>query len=333
MSVLHELLTERGVLLVDGAMGTELFARGLESGAPPELWNVDHPDRVRAVHEDYIAAGSDIVLTNSFGGTAFRLKLHRLDDRVEELNRAAAAVARQAADAADRRVLVAGSMGPTGELLEPMGAMTMETCAAAFAEQARGLTAGGADVLWVETMSHLDEVAAAVEGARSVSDLPICATLSFDTAGRTMMGVTGDDAVHRLSELGVTALGANCGNNLADTEAATAQMRSAGADVLLVSKANAGMPEWHGTELRYSGSPEVMAAHAVRQRESGVRIIGACCGSSPEHLRMMRLVLDGDAPVPDVEFEAAATRPPAAPDRATASGRPRRRSRPARTAS
>ncbi len=333
MSVLHELLTERGVLLVDGAMGTELFARGLESGAPPELWNVDHPDRVRAVHEDYIAAGSDIVLTNSFGGTAFRLKLHRLDDRVEELNRAAAAVARQAADAADRRVLVAGSMGPTGELLEPMGAMTMETCAAAFAEQARGLTAGGADVLWVETMSHLDEVAAAVEGARSVSDLPICATLSFDTAGRTMMGVTGDDAVSRLAELGVTAVGANCGNNLADTEAATAQMRSAGADVLLVSKANAGMPEWHGTELRYSGSPEVMAAHAVRQRESGVRIIGACCGSSPEHLRMMRLVLDGDAPVPDVEFEAAATRPPAAPGRATASGRPRRRSRRARTAS
>jgi methionine synthase I (cobalamin-dependent) len=333
MSVLHELLTERGVLLVDGAMGTELFARGLESGAPPELWNVDHPDRVRAVHEDYIAAGSDIVLTNSFGGTAFRLKLHRLDDRVEELNRAAAAVARQAADAADRRVLVAGSMGPTGELLEPMGAMTMETCAAAFAEQARGLTAGGADVLWVETMSHLDEVAAAVEGARSVSDLPICATLSFDTAGRTMMGVTGDDAVGRLAELGVTAVGANCGNNLADTEAATAQMRSSRGDVLIISKANAGMPEWHGTELRYSGSPEVMAAHAVRQRESGVRIIGACCGSSPEHLRMMRLVLDGDEPVPDVEFEAAATREPAAPGRATASGRPRRRSRPARTAS
>ncbi len=332
MSVLHELLTEREVLLVDGAMGTELFARGLESGAPPELWNVDHPDRVRAVHEDYIAAGSDIVLTNSFGGTAFRLKLHRLDDRVEELNRAAAAVARQAADAADRRVLVAGSMGPTGELLEPMGAMTTATCAAAFAEQARGLTAGGADVLWIETMSHLDEVAAAVEGARSVSDLPICATLSFDTAGRTMMGVTGDDAVSRLAELGVTAVGANCGNNLADTEAATAQMRSTGADVLIISKANAGMPEWHGTELCYSGSPEVMAAHAVRQRESGVRIIGACCGSSPAHLRMMRLVLDGDEPVPEVEFEAAAERAPA-PTRATASGRPRRRGRPARTAS
>jgi 5-methyltetrahydrofolate--homocysteine methyltransferase len=136
-----------------------------------------------------------------------------------------------------------------------------------------------------------------------------------------------------LAELGVAAVGANCGNNLADTEAATAQMRAAGADVLIISKANAGMPEWHGTELRYSGSPEVMAAHAVRQREAGVRIIGACCGSSPEHLRMMRLVLDGDAPVPEVEFEAAAARPAAAPDRPTASGRTRRRSRPARTPS
>jgi 5-methyltetrahydrofolate--homocysteine methyltransferase len=330
MSILQELLTEREVLLIDGAMGTELFARGLESGAPPELWNVEHPDRVRAVHEDYIAAGSDIVLTNSFGGTAFRLKLHHLEDRVVGLNRAAAAIARQAADAAGRRVVVAGSMGPTGELLEPMGTMTPATCAAAFAEQARGLTAGGADVLWIETMSHLDEVAAAVEGARSESDLPICATLSFDTAGRTMMGVTGDDAVTRLAALGVAAVGANCGNNLADTEAATAQMRATHEDVLIISKANAGIPEWHGTELRYSGSPEVMAAHAVRQRESGVRIIGACCGSSPEHVRMMRRVLDGDAPVPDVDFQPVGARPAR---NAASAGRTRRRSRPARSAS
>ena len=312
MSVLHDLLAARGTLLIDGAMGTELFARGLGSGDPPEMWNVDHPDRVTAVHAAYVNAGSDIVLTNSFGGTGFRLKLHKLDDRCIELNRAAAQVARTAADAhfaeTGRRVLVAGSMGPTGELLEPMGSMTPETCADAFREQVIGLDEGGADVLWIETMSHLDEVAAAVEGARSVSDLPVCTTLSFDTAGRTMMGVSGEAAVNRLTELGVDAIGANCGNNLADTEAALHEMRAANPDVPLISKANAGMPEWHGTELHYSGEPEVMAAHAVRQREAGIQIIGACCGSSPKHLAMMRQVLDGNLPVPEVEFEVAAVR-------------------------
>lgn len=308
MTVLHDLIDERGVLLIDGAMGTELFSRGLESGGAPELWNVDHPDRVTAVHTDYVNAGSDIILTNSFGGTGFRLKLHQADHRVIELNEAAANVARAATDGSDRRVLVAGSMGPTGELLEPMGSMTMTTCAAAFAEQAKGLDAGGADLLWLETMSHLDEVTAAVEGARSVSDLPICATLSYDTAGRTMMGVTGEEAVTRLAEIGVDAVGANCGNNLADTEAALIEMRATNPDILLVSKANAGMPQWVGAELHYSGSPEVMAAHAVRQRDAGIQIIGACCGSAPRHLAMMRQVLDGEIEVPDVDFEVAVKR-------------------------
>ncbi len=308
MTILDELIEERGVLLIDGAMGTELFARGLSSGAAPELWNVEHADRVAAVHRDYIAAGSDVVLTNSFGGTGYRLKLHDLQDRTVELNEAAARVARAAADEGNRRVIVAGSMGPSGELLVPMGSMTPDACAAAFAEQAKGLDAGGADVLWIETMSHLDEVAAAIEGARSVSALPICATLSFDTAGRTMMGVTGTETATRLAELGVDAVGANCGNNLADTEAAVAEMRAAAPDMVIISKANAGMPEWHGTELHYSGSPEVMAAHAHRLREAGVRLIGACCGSSPEHLAMMRQVLDGLIEPPEVEFEVAVTK-------------------------
>ncbi len=313
MTVLHDLIEQRGVLLIDGAMGTELFARGLESGGAPELWNVEHPDRVTAVHADYVAAGSDIILTNSFGGTRLRLKLHGADDRVVELNEAAARVARAAADAVERPVLVAGSMGPTGELLEPMGSMTPDGCAAAFAEQAKGLDAGGADLLWIETMSHLDEIASAVDGARSVSDLPICVTLSYDTAGRTMMGVTGAEAVTRLREIGVDAVGANCGNNLADTEAALHQMRAADPDMLLISKANAGMPQWVGAELEYSGSPEVMAAHADRQRAAGIQIIGACCGSSPEHLAMMRKVLDGDIEAPEVEFEVAVKRAVAAP--------------------
>lgn len=190
MDKLQQLLDTREAIVLDGAMGTVLFAAGLQSGAPPEAWNVLHPDRIRAVHRGYIRAGSDIILTNSFGGTRYRLKLHNLQDRAYELNRAAAQNARAEADAAGRPVLVAGSMGPTGELLAPMGSMTFDDARAAFAEQARGLAAGGADLLWVETMSDLEEARAAVEGARSVSDLPIAATMSFDTNGRTMMGVT-----------------------------------------------------------------------------------------------------------------------------------------------
>lgn len=308
MSKLDDLIAERECLLIDGAMGTEMFARGLEAGSPPELWNVEHPERVAEVYQAYVDAGSDIFLTNSFGGTAFRLKLHDLQDRVEELNEAAARIGRQVADSLDRTVLVAGSMGPSGELLEPMGPMTPATCAEAFARQAAGLTAGGADVLWIETMSHLDEIEAAIEGARSVSDLPITATLSFDTAGRTMMGVTGTDAANRLADLGVAAVGANCGNNLADTEAALAEMRRAQPSIHLISKANAGIPEWRGAHLHYSGSPEIMAAHAHRLRHAGLQMIGGCCGSSPDHIAMMRSVLDGDIEPPEVEFEPAVMR-------------------------
>ena len=274
-------------------MGTELFARGLTAGDPPEEWNVDIPDRVVDVHLGYIKAGSDIILTNSFGGTAFRLKLHKLDDRVFELNKAAAEVARQAADSSDRTVLVAGSMGPSGELLEPLGAMTPETAADAFADQAEGLTAGGADVLWIETMSSLEEVEAAVAGARRTSDLPIAATLSFDTVGRTMMGVTGTQVAERLTDLGLAAIGGNCGNNVAQTESAIAQVKAGAGDTPVIVMANAGIPEFKGDELSYNGSPEVMAAHTKRMMDLGIEVIGGCCGTSTEHLELMRKTIDG----------------------------------------
>lgn len=282
-------------------MGTELFARGLTAGDPPEAWNVDMPDTITSVHAGYIDAGSDIILTNSFGGTAFRLKLHRLDDQVHELNRAAARVARNAADSASKNVVVAGSMGPTGELLVPMGEMTPETCSAAFAEQAAGLTDGGVDILWIETMSSLDELEAAVEGARRTSDLPIAATMSFDTAGRTMMGVTGEAAAERMTALGLAAIGANCGNNIAETEAAVRQIVTCAGDTPVIVKANAGVPEFRGNELRYSGSPEVMGAHVQRMIDAGVSIIGGCCGTSTEHLALMRGVIDGVVEAPTIE--------------------------------
>ena len=307
MNCLEQLLETHDVLLVDGATGTELFRTNLQPGDAPERLNVLLPDIIVANHTGYIEAGSDIILTNSFGGTAYRLRLHDLDNQVFEINKAAAANARAAADAADRTVLVAGSMGPTGELLVPMGSLTSEAAVDAFASQASGLAAGGADMLWIETMSSLEEAEAAVVGAQSVCELPIVATFSFDTAGRTMMGVTGRDVAERLLPLGVAAVGCNCGANLTDSELAVAQMREAAPDALLVSKANAGIPVWQGAELAYSGSPEVMAAQAYRARGAGARIIGACCGSNAEHIAHMADVLAGRSEVPDVEAPEASS--------------------------
>ena len=319
---IDELLAAKGHLVGDGAMGTQLFAAGLSAGDPPEAWNVHHAEEVRAVHRAYLRAGADLVVTNSFGGTSFRLALHGLDDRVVELNGAAARNARIEADAESDRtgrpVLVAGSMGPTGALLKPMGDMSAAACEAAFAEQAQSLAAGGADMLWIETMSDLDEVEAALRGARSACELGVAATMSFDTAGRTMMGVTGTELAERLEGLGLAAVGANCGNNVADTEtAAIAVAASTGTPV--ISKPNAGVPVWSGDALVYDGTPDVLAAHAYRVRAAGVAVIGSCCGSTPAHTAKIVAVLRGDEPPPE-------SAPPPTPC-GTEDRRARRRSR------
>ena len=310
---ISELLADKGYLVADGAMGTQLFAVGLSAGDPPEAWNVHHAEEVRAIHRAYLRAGADLVVTNSFGGTSFRLALHGLQEQVIELNAAAARNARIEADAeaerAGRTALVAGSMGPTGELLEPLGNMSAADCEAAFAVQAEGLASGGADVLWIETMSDLDEVEAAVRGARSVCDLPVAATMSFDTAGRTMMGVTGSELAERLGGLGLAAMGANCGNNIPDTEAAVTSMTAAATGTPVISKPNAGVPVWSGDALVYDGTPEVMAAHAHRARAAGVAVIGSCCGSTPSHTAKIAAVLAGDEPPPDIEFASPSTTP------------------------
>ncbi len=324
MADFSDLLAANGYLVLDGAMGTQLFAAGLTSGEPPEKWNVDHPERIQAIHRDYIMAGSDVVLTNSFGGNRHRLKLHSLETQSHELNVAAAATARSVADDAGRPIVVAGSMGPTGELIEPLGELTEEAAAEAFAEQAAGLADGGADVLWLETMSALPEIEAGIRGAQSASGLPIVATLSFDTAGCTMMGVTGEEAGSRLADLGVAGIGANCGNNLADTEAALAAIRSTCGNIPVIAKANAGMPVWKGDKLEYDATPEILSAHAHRLRKAGISGIGACCGSTPNHIAQIRGVLDGDLPVPNIAPPvSAATVSPAARERR--GGRRRRR--------
>lgn len=301
---LRSMLAERGVLLVDGATGTNLFALGLETGEAPEVWNLEQPDKVRAHYRSFIDAGSDIFLSNTFGGTSYRLKLHGAQDRVAEINEAGARLAREEADAAERTVLVGGSMGPTGELFEPMGALTHETCEAAFREQAEALARGGVDVLWIETLSSQEEVDAAVSAARSTG-LPVVCTVSFDTNGRTMMGITPESFARHCAEHdhGPTAFGSNCGVGAAELVAAIVNMRGAiDDDQILIAKANCGIPEWHGGELSYNGTPELMADYAVLARDAGARIIGGCCGTTPEHIRTMRAALDNTprGPAPDL---------------------------------
>ncbi|MEW6578044.1 MAG: betaine--homocysteine S-methyltransferase [Chloroflexota bacterium] len=284
-------------IIADGGMGTMLIARGLQRGTAPELWNVERPDDVRAIHRAYIQAGAQIILTNSFGGNRLRLGMHGLAERVAELNRAAARLARAEADSASQPVVVAGSLGPTGQMLAPMGTLPPEEAAAAFAEQAGALVAGGADVLWIETMSDLEEVRAAVAGCgQAAPEVPVVATMTFDTRGRTMMGTTPEQAAAALSELGVVALGANCGKGPDELETAIGRMQGAGPGVPLVAKANAGAPRLEGDVAVYDATPDVMAGYALRVRALGASIIGACCGSTPDHIRAIARALEaGDS--------------------------------------
>ncbi len=324
-----EFWDSKGYVVADGAMGTQLFALGLISGDAPERFNLLKPGRIRDVHRGHLQSGADLVLTNSFGANGLRLRLHNLGGRTLELNEAAARIAREAAEAECRRggertVLVAGSMGPTGELLEPLGAMTAADCEQTFAEQAEGLAQGGADLLWIETTSDLREVEAAVRGARSVCDLPVAVTMSFDTAGRTMMGTTATETAERLGPLQLAAVGANCGNNIADTEAAAVEMQAALPDVPVIFKPNAGIPAWTGATFRYTAGPETLAAHAHRAVQAGVRIVGGCCGTTPEHVAAIAATLAGERPVPEINGPA----PQRAPG--TPTGSTPRRSRPSR---
>ncbi|MBC8497073.1 MAG: betaine--homocysteine S-methyltransferase [Anaerolineales bacterium] len=288
MNPIKELLTSGEPILLDGAMGTMLMDAGLEQGDPPDEWNVRYPERIKAIHQAYIDAGSQLILTNSFGGTRFRLEMHNLQERVYEFNKAAAKNARAVADAASHTVVVAGDIGPTGQLFEPMGLLTFDDAKAAFAEQARGLADGGADVFWIETMSDLNEVKAAIAGIRSVSDLPIIATMSFDTHGHTMMGISPAKFIEAMGDQDVLALGANCGTGSDELELAVKAIREANPDIVLVAKGNAGIPHVvAGGEIVYDGSPEVMAEYALNVREIGASLIGGCCGSTPEHIKAM----------------------------------------------
>lgn len=331
---IEALIAEKGVLLADGATGTNLFAMGLPAGEAPELLNDTAPDTIRALHRNFVDAGADIILTNSFGGTRHRLKLHHAQDRVHELNRRAAEIARAVADKAGRKVIVAGSVGPTGELLTPLGALTYEEAVDAFAEQIEGLKAGGAEVVWIETMSAPDEIRAAAEAAIRVG-MPYVYTGSFDTAGRTMMGLLPKD-IHAVTDglaqapLGV---GANCGVGASDILTSLLDMTEARPEATVIVKGNCGIPEFHGSEIRYSGTPELMADYVRLAIDAGAKIVGGCCGTSFAHLAAMRQALDNHSKAsrPTVEMIVERIGPlrnkPASQNEAGQGRRERRRSR------
>ena len=287
-----KILQDKSHILADGATGTNLFGMGLETGDPPEPWNIDYKDRIRSLHQGFVDAGSDLFLTNSFGGTSFRLRLHNLESKVFELNKAAAVIAREVADHSNRLIIVAGSMGPTGEMIEPHGLMTPKEAMEAFKAQAEGLAEGGVDVLWLETMYSMEELEAAMDAVKDIG-LPVCATMSFDTAGKTMMGVTPANLAKKSKDLNLNGFGANCGIGAPDLLATINDIsKNVDPDTVVISKANCGIPEFVDGNIMYSGTEELMSEYVQIAMNSGARIIGGCCGTSFDHVRAMRKAMD-----------------------------------------
>ena len=295
MSRWQSLISRPGIIIADGAMGTMLQQAGLKPGDPPMLWNVEQPGRVRAVHRAYLEAGARVLLTNTFNGNRFRLAKHGLEGRGDELNRAGAQILRaeiedylKKAAPGTPEPVAAGDIGPTGEIMSPLGRLFFDDAADGFARQAGALIAGGADVIWIETMADLEEVRAAVEGTRMASaHIPVIVTMTFDTHGRTMMGVKPETAATTLGGWDAAALGGNCGNGPDEMLAAIGKMSAAAPGAILVAKSNAGVPEFVDGATVYRATPDMMAQSAVQMRAAGARIIGGCCGTTPEHVAAM----------------------------------------------
>jgi len=277
----EEQLAQRGVLVADGATGTNYQSMGMEPGLAPEEWLFLAPDRVVELHSAFADAGADILLTCTFGATPLRLAEGPLAGRAREVNLRAAELAREGAGA-DR--LVAGSLGPTGMLIEPYGLLNREDAAATYAAQAEALTEGGVDLLVLETIFAVEEALWAVEGIKSASPLPLVVSFSFDMGTRTMMGLTPTDAVEAVVGLGIGGVGTNCGRSLADADLVVTEVLAAAGDVPVWVKPNAGVPKIVGAEVVYEAGPEMLAEHVARYVGQGARIVGGCCGSTPEHV-------------------------------------------------
>jgi len=295
-----ERLASGDVLIADGATGTMLLEAGLPTGMPGEAWVLERPEVIMQLHRAYVEAGSQIILTATFGGTRVRLKAAGLEVQAAEINRRAAELARQVAGdpstgSGQGDLYVGGDIGPTGELMVPLGPLTYEAAVEIFAEQAQALAAGGADCIYIETMSDLNEAKAAVEGARQGCDLPVFCTFSFDTHGRTSMGVSPTQAAQAMAALGVPAIGANCGHAPEEVLDILPQMRGPAPDAYLIVKPNAGVPRMINRQVVYDATPERMAELALRYVELGACIVGACCGSSPEHIAAISEAVKRDA--------------------------------------
>ena len=285
-------LAGSSVLLADGATGTNYQDMGIEPGVAPEEWVFDAPDHVRALHRRFAEAGSDLVLTCTFGATTPRLADGPLAGRTRELNVRAAELAREAVGAG---LLVAGSMGPTGQLVEPYGLLTREVGVAAYAEQAQALSDGGVDLLVLETFFALEEALWGIEGTQATTDLPLVVSFSFDQGTRTMMGLSPTEVVAAVEPLGVAALGANCGRSLEDTDAIVTEMLAASSGIPLWIKPNAGVPRIVGDAVVYEADPERLAEHIGRYAGQGARIVGGCCGTTPDHVSAIARTLRGSS--------------------------------------
>lgn len=276
------------VLLADGATGTNYHEMGIEPGKAPEEWVVEAPERVAELHRLFIEAGSDLLLTCSFGASSLRLADEALHGRAVEVNSRAAEIAREVAGP-DR--LVAGSIGPTGHLTDPLGPLTHELAVSTFAEQAGALAAAGVDVLVLETFFSLDEGLWALEGIRRATNLPVVVSYSFDQGTRTMMGLSPTDVVRAFAPLGVAAIGANCGKSLADTDRIVEELLAEAGDLPLWVKPNAGVPRIEGERVVYEAGPDDLARHVAAYAAAGAKVVGGCCGSTPAHVAAIAAVL------------------------------------------
>ena len=286
MSRLQELLDSKRVAIADGAWGTQLSVHGLEPGEAPESWVIHQPDAVRGVAQSYVDAGAEIVLTDTFGGSRFKLAKCQLDDRVEEINRNAVELSK---DAAGDTALVFASIGPTGEFMEPLGTVSEEEMTEVFAEQIRALVAGGTDGLLIETMTDLGEARAALRAATDQFDGPVVSSMTFDRGPggyATMMGVKPEQAAEELEHAGAAVVGSNCGHGIANMIEVIELMANA-TDLPIWAKPNAGMPELVSGRTVFNESPEQMAEHFEALVAAGARIIGGCCGTTPEHISVL----------------------------------------------
>ena len=284
--MLKELL-KRDYVILDGAMGTNLFMKGLTSGECPESWNIDNPKKIFEIHESFVNAGSDIIVTNTFGGNQFRLKLHQLESKVKELNYSGAQIARKSAG---KKVFIAGSIGPSGEILEPLGNLKYELAVKAFGQQSLALAEGGVDMLWLETFSDIKELKAALEGSMQTG-LPIVATMSFDTVGKTMMGVSPNEFVSFMEKQhNVFAYGANCGLGFDELLQTVGQMQNAGGKNV-VAKSNLGIPVFHNGLIKYNTTEKSLLDYAVKARNMGALFIGGCCGTEAKHIKKVKEIL------------------------------------------